>query len=99
MSMTDENGSNLLLGLPYFVSVTPNPQQQQFGLPPGHPPGQFSATQADASTNKTCTLTPSLIEVEGTPQQTEGPYLWIICLTARILHLIPKMGLYKKVNH
>ncbi len=21
-----------------------------------------------------CTLTPSLIEVEGTPQQTEGPY-------------------------
>lgn len=50
MSMTDENGSNLLLGLPYFVSVTPNPQQQQFGIPPGPPPGQFSATQADAST-------------------------------------------------
>lgn len=74
MSMTDENGRNLLLGLPYFVPVTPNPQLQQFGLPPGPPPGQFSATQADASTNKTCTLTPSLIEVEGTPQQTEGPY-------------------------
>ncbi len=70
MSMTDENGRNLLPGLPYFVSATPNPQQQQFGPPPG----QFSATQADASTNKTCTLTPSLIEVEGTPQQTEGPY-------------------------
>jgi protocatechuate 3,4-dioxygenase beta subunit len=74
MSMTDENGLNLLPGLPYFVSATPNPQQQQFGPPPGPPPGQFSATQADASTNKTCTLTPSLIEVEGTPQQTEGPY-------------------------
>jgi protocatechuate 3,4-dioxygenase beta subunit len=72
MSMTDENGRNLLPGLPYFVSATPNLQQQQFGPPP---PGQFfSATQANASTNKTCTLTPSLIEVEGTPQQTEGPY-------------------------
>jgi protocatechuate 3,4-dioxygenase beta subunit len=77
MSMTDENGRNLLPGLPYFVSATSNTQgqqQQQFGPPPGSPPGQFSATQADASTNKTCTLTPSLIEVEGTPQQTEGPY-------------------------
>ncbi|HVD21347.1 MAG TPA: hypothetical protein VNB95_05350, partial [Nitrososphaera sp.] len=78
MSRTDENGRNLLPGLPYFVSATPNlqgqQQQQQFGPPPGPPPGQFSATQADASTNKTCTLTPSLIEVEGTPQQTEGPY-------------------------
>ena len=52
------------------LSATPD-QQQQFGPPP---PGQFSATQANASTNKTCTLTPSLIEVEGTPQQTEGPY-------------------------
>jgi protocatechuate 3,4-dioxygenase beta subunit len=27
-----------------------------------------------ASTNKTCTFTPSLIEIEGTPQQIEGPY-------------------------
>jgi len=27
-----------------------------------------------ASTNQTCTLTPSLIEVEGAPQQIEGPY-------------------------
>ncbi|HYZ59871.1 MAG TPA: intradiol ring-cleavage dioxygenase [Nitrososphaeraceae archaeon] len=54
---------------------------QQIGpLPPGGaPPGglltdPFSDTQADASTNETCTLTPSLIEVEGTPQQTQGPY-------------------------
>jgi protocatechuate 3,4-dioxygenase beta subunit len=30
--------------------------------------------QKTASTNLTCTLTPSLIEVEGTPQQIEGPY-------------------------
>ena len=48
--------------------------------PPGGPPpgglfaDPFSDTQAGTSTNETCTLTPSLIEVEGTPQQTEGPY-------------------------
>jgi protocatechuate 3,4-dioxygenase beta subunit len=35
---------------------------------------ELSAAQKSASTNKTCTLTPSLIEYEGTPQQTEGPY-------------------------
>jgi protocatechuate 3,4-dioxygenase beta subunit len=35
---------------------------------------QLSAQQIATSTNKTCTLTPSLIEVEGTPQQTQGPY-------------------------
>ena len=35
---------------------------------------ELSAVQKSASTNKTCTLTPSLIESEGTPQQTEGPY-------------------------
>jgi protocatechuate 3,4-dioxygenase beta subunit len=35
---------------------------------------QLSPEQIATSTNKTCTLTPSLIEVEGTPQQTEGPY-------------------------
>ena len=34
----------------------------------------LSAAQITASTNQSCSLTPSLIEVEGTPQQTEGPY-------------------------
>ena len=43
---------------------------QQFPLPPP----ELSATQKTASTNLTCTLTPSLIEIEGTPQQIEGPY-------------------------
>lgn len=100
MSMTDENGLNLLPDLPYFVSATPNQQQQlQFGPPPGAPPGQFSAIQADASTNKTCTLTPSLIDVEVTPQQIEGHTLWIICPTALILHLIPQMGLFRRAFH
>src|SRR5918912_595661 len=46
--------------------------------PTGFPPPPISpelyAAQKNASTNKTCTLTPSLIEYEGTPQQTEGPY-------------------------
>ena len=35
---------------------------------------ELSATQINSSTNKTCTLTPLLIESGGTPQQTEGPY-------------------------
>ena len=44
---------------------------QQFPFPPLP---ELSATQKSASTNLTCKLTPSLIEVEGTPQQIEGPY-------------------------
>jgi protocatechuate 3,4-dioxygenase beta subunit len=35
---------------------------------------QLSPQQIATSTNKTCTLTPSLTQLEGTPQQTEGPY-------------------------
>jgi Dioxygenase len=35
---------------------------------------QLSSLQMASSTNKTCVLTPSLIEQEGSPQQTEGPY-------------------------
>jgi protocatechuate 3,4-dioxygenase beta subunit len=38
------------------------------------PTEELPSAQKRASTNQTCTLTPSLIEVEGTPQQTEGPY-------------------------
>jgi protocatechuate 3,4-dioxygenase beta subunit len=44
---------------------------QQFPFPPLP---ELSATQKSASTNLACTLTPSLIEIEGTPQQIEGPY-------------------------
>lgn len=47
-------------------------------IPSSPPPlpfsDQLSPQQMASSTNKTCTLTPSLIEEEGTPQQTEGPY-------------------------
>jgi len=35
---------------------------------------ELSATQRSASTNQACTLTPSMVEVEDTPQQIEGPY-------------------------
>jgi protocatechuate 3,4-dioxygenase beta subunit len=40
------------------------------------PSAELSAAQISASTNKTCTLTPSssLIKLQGKPQQTEGPY-------------------------
>ena len=44
------------------------------GFPPPPLSPELSAAQKSASTNKICTLTPSLIEYEGTPQQTEGPY-------------------------
>jgi len=44
------------------------------GLPPPPMSPELSAAQKSASTNKTCTITPSLIESEGTPQQIEGPY-------------------------
>ena len=45
-----------------------------FSPSPPVPFDQLSSQQIATSTNKTCTLTPSLIEVEGTPQQTQGPY-------------------------
>jgi protocatechuate 3,4-dioxygenase beta subunit len=53
------------------TSPSKSPLRLQF-LPPPQP--ELVATQKSASTNQTCTLTPSLIEVEGTPQQIEGPY-------------------------
>jgi protocatechuate 3,4-dioxygenase beta subunit len=55
---------------PVVGSSTISPSPQQFPLPPS----ELSTMQKTASTNLTCTLTPSLIEVEGTPQQIEGPY-------------------------
>ena len=66
-----------------IASAQSIPSNQGITSPPsGSFPGQFgpsaspelSATQISASTNQTCTLTPSLIEEEGTPQQIEGPY-------------------------
>jgi len=47
------------------LSITPT----QFGIPP-----ELSATQKNASTTSTCSLTPASVSLQGTPQQTEGPY-------------------------
>jgi protocatechuate 3,4-dioxygenase beta subunit len=56
-------------------SALPSPPPPQLlGPQPPFLQPELSATQRGASTNQTCTLTPSLIEVEGTPQQIEGPY-------------------------
>ena len=64
----------LITVLPLITLDFDNAQGQQQLFGPLPPPDFFSAAQADASTNRTCTLTPSLVEVEGTPQQIEGPY-------------------------
>ena len=56
------------------LAQSPNQTPSAAAPPTPFTPDQFLAAQANASTNKTCTLTPSLIEVEGTPQQIEGPY-------------------------
>jgi protocatechuate 3,4-dioxygenase beta subunit len=68
--------SNMELALAQSANQTSSaPPPPPGGLAPGGLfTDPFSDTQADASTNETCALTPSLIEVEGTPQQTEGPY-------------------------
>jgi protocatechuate 3,4-dioxygenase beta subunit len=56
-------------------SVAAQNTNSTLSIPPVPPSfEQLSAQEIAASTNKTCTLTPSLIEVEGTPQQTQGPY-------------------------
>jgi hypothetical protein len=49
------------------ISSAFGPSSTGFPPPPISP--ELSAAQKSASTNKTCTLTPSLIEYEGTPQQ------------------------------
>ena len=70
--------SGMLVFLPFSQALGSSapPSTQLLG---GQPPFPFlqpelSATQRSASTNQACTLTPSLVEVEGTPQQIEGPY-------------------------
>jgi protocatechuate 3,4-dioxygenase beta subunit len=71
----------VLAGLFVLPMAIPRPM----GGPPGQgggPPGATAQngpqgqpmTQVGGTTNQTCTITPSLVEVEGTPQQTEGPY-------------------------
>ena len=63
-----------LLILSSYNQVTGSSPPSQLSAPAPFPQPELSATQRSASTNQTCTLTPSLMEVEGTPQQIEGPY-------------------------
>jgi protocatechuate 3,4-dioxygenase beta subunit len=68
------SGSFISLSYNQVIGSSPSSPQfatQQFPFPTLP---ELSATQKSASTNLTCTLTPSLIEVDGTPQQIEGPY-------------------------
>jgi len=75
------------LFVPMFLNQGNGPPRQSGGSPPGQfggPPGQLEdappqsglppGQSTTVSTNLACTLTPSLIEIEGAPQQTEGPY-------------------------
>src|SRR5919197_2893946 len=66
------NDGSIFISSNQSVSTPSRPAPTAFPPPPISP--ELSAAQKSASTNKTCTLTPSLIEYEGTPQQTEGPY-------------------------
>jgi hypothetical protein len=67
-----KNG-NTLPSLNQSVSTIPRTTSAAFSPPPQISP-ELSATQISSSTNKTCRVTPSVVESEGTPQQTEGPY-------------------------
>jgi protocatechuate 3,4-dioxygenase beta subunit len=84
-----KSGAILVIGIVLLISAPLELNTYTLGQPPlpqgtnnamllgSMPPPPFeplSAQQIAASTNKTCTLTPSLIEIEGTPQQIEGPY-------------------------
>ena len=71
----------------------------QFGNQPngfGGPQGQFMSSQITGATNQTCTLTPSLIEVEDTPQQTEGPYFVDELLERSDIRQDPSTGLIEQ---
>ncbi len=63
----------LLLTVVSFKSTTDQSVlAQNAGSTP--PFEQFTSQQMAASTNTTCMLTPSLIELEGSPQEIQGPY-------------------------
>jgi len=67
-----------LLDLPksFAQTITNTNQTSKAGPTPPQfgPSPELSVSQKSASTNKTCTLTTSSIKLNGTPQQTEGPY-------------------------
>lgn|SRR5262249_37400021 len=62
----------MALSLNQIASSPPDTTRIIFISPQMSP--EIIVTPISSSTNKTCTVTPSLTEIEGTPQQTEGPY-------------------------
>src|SRR5437763_16766828 len=63
-------GTNQTTSSSLTSTATPPPSSRPF-----QPPSvELSASQISASTNKICTLIPSSMKLQGTPQQTEGPY-------------------------
>ena len=68
---------NMALSLNQIASSPPDTTRIIFTSPQMSP--EIIVTPIISSTNKTCTVTPSLTEIEGTPQQTEGPYFVDVC--------------------
>ena len=86
------------LFVPMLLGQGNGPPRQPGGPPGqfGNPPPQFGSPSGQSptvSTNQTCTLTPSLIEVEGAPQQTEGPYFVDEMLDRSDIRSDPSSGL------
>jgi protocatechuate 3,4-dioxygenase beta subunit len=76
VTLSVSSGLLVFLSFSQALGSSAPPSPQLFGPQPPFPfvQPELSATQRSASTNQACTLTPSLVEVEGTPQQIEGPY-------------------------
>src|ERR687890_1772795 len=76
VTLSVSSGLLVFLSFGQALGSSAPPSPQLLGPQPPFPflQPELSATQRSASINQTCRLTPSLIEVEGTPQQIEGPY-------------------------
>src|ERR671910_2397428 len=76
VTLSVSSGLLVFLSFSQALGSSAPPSPQLFGPQPPFPflQPELSAIQRSASTNQACTLTPSLVEVEGTPQQIEGPY-------------------------
>ena len=85
------------LFVPMFLNQGNGPPPQPGGPPGqfGNPPPQVGTTSQSptVSANQSCKLTPSLLEVEGTPQQTEGPYFVDEMLDRSDIRSDPSSGL------
>jgi hypothetical protein len=76
VTLSVSSGLLVFLSFSQALGSSAPPSPQLFGPQPPFPflQPELSATQRSASTNQSCTMKPSLVEVEGTPQQMEGPY-------------------------